>query len=197
MPRKNETRNVLADTEERWISVTGEITAATATNFEKQLEKLSEECRAPVAVFLESPGGDSFACLKMYYLIKHLSEKETPVHTVGIRTVESGTFFLLQAGTRRFATRETRFKFHRATRTYEKKTMNSAELARELHQLGMVDGAQLLLYTRQGHPISKIHELFGRDAKIGTKDALKLNLLDAVIPRDTFSRMRSRVLRER
>ena len=72
--------------------------------------------------------------------------------------------------------------------------MNSAELVKESHQLGIVDGAQLLLYTERGKPASKIYRLFARDAIISAQTALKLNLLDAIIPKGNLREMRARIL---
>lgn len=196
MPREKKTRNVRTSEKERWISITGPITAATATNFEKQLAKLAEESSEPIVVFLESPGGDSYACLKIYQTLVNLPGKPAPIYTVGVKTVQSGTFFILQAGALRFTTQQTRFRFHSAIRTYDNRAMNAVALAEEIRQLSVIDSAQLLLYTRHGRPIRKIQELLTRSACIDVKTALKLNLIDAVISRGSFGEMRAHIVRQ-
>lgn len=191
MPKKTGARNIRVNHAERWIYIQGAITATTAVNFEKQLGKLAKKNSAPVAVFLKSCGGDVFACLKIHQIIVDAVGAQVPVHTVGLTIVRSGAFFILQAGARRFATKKTRFMFHRAIRNYSDSTMNSTALAEELRQLAVVDAAQLLIYIKRGHPSSVIEKLFSRDAEIDTSRARKLNLIDAVVARSSFSKMRA------
>lgn len=70
---------------------------------------------------------------------------------------------------------------------------NHAQTLRAVIRYGekvtVLDAAQLLIYTKRGHPIRKIRELFERDATINTRDAQKLNLIDAVIASGSFSEM--------
>ena len=181
MPKKKlPKRNVRSDRAERRIHINGDITAATATNFEKQLRALAKKDSAPIVVFLNSRGGDFYACLKMYHLIMNLREKQTPVYTAGVDVVQSGAFFILQAGTRRFATKTTTFIFHRAVRQYTL-SMNTEQLTEEFQDLVIIDAAQLLIYTKRGHPIRKIKELFSQDARVSAKEARKLGLVDTII----------------
>mgnify|MGYP001572708732 CR=1 FL=1 len=194
MPRTHKTRNVRTSVRDRWISIQGAITVATATNFEKSLAKLAQKNAEPIVVFLESPGGETFACLAIYFLITNLIKKQTPVYTVGVGTARSGAFFVSQAGVRRFATKATRFLFHRTQRFSNGRIVDSVPTEEELRELATVDIAQLLLYTERGRPARTIQKLFKRGAKIGTKTALKLNLIDAVIPRGSFSNMRSLIV---
>lgn len=184
MPQKKRARNVRVNHAERCIYICGEITAITATNFEKHLSALAKEKSDPITVFLESPGGDVFACLKIYQLIMNLREKKAPVHTAGFGAVESGAFFILQAGARRFATETTTFMFHRSARTYADERMNSSKLAEEANSLARIDAMQLLIYAKRGRPIRKIEELFSRDATITARQAQKLKLVDTIIADD-------------
>lgn len=177
-------RNVRSLRAERRIHINGDITAATATNFEKQLAALAKENNEPILVFLESPGGDTFACLKIYQLIMDLREKGFLVNTAGIGAVESGAFFILQAGARRFTAKTATFLFHRAWRSYTDERMNATDLWKELNNLAVIDAQQLLIFTKRGHPIRKILELFSRDARVNAKEARKLNLVDTIITDD-------------
>src|SRR3989344_124063 len=195
MVRKKKPRNVRPSIAERRVSIEGPISAATATNFEKQLAKLAAHGNSPIVVFFTSHGGDLSACLAIYWLIINLVKKQVPVHTVGVATAQSGAFFLLQAGVRRCATKNTVFRFHRVLRTYHKKVMNSALLEEEVRQLDIIDTALCKVYVKRSRHPRTICGLFMRDARINTKTALKLGLVDAVIPRGSFSRMRADVLR--
>ncbi|MBI2048970.1 MAG: ATP-dependent Clp protease proteolytic subunit [Parcubacteria group bacterium] len=181
MPEKKpRAKNVRANRAKRWLYVQGEITPATATNFEKQLRALAKEGSAPIVVFLNSRGGDVYACLKMYHLIMNLREKQTPVYTAGVNIVQSGAFFILQAGTRRFAMETTTFMFHCAVRHYAE-SMNTARLMEEFQDLAIIDAMQLVIYTKRGRPIRKVKELFSRDETLTAEQARALHLVDAII----------------
>ena len=166
-----------------------------ATNFEKSLAKLAKKNAEPIVVFLESPGGETLACLAIYFLITDLIKKQTPVYTVGVGTAQSGAFFVSQAGVRRFATKDTRFLFHRTKRFSNGRMVDSVQTEEELRELAIVDTAQLLLYTERGRPARTIQKLLKHDGEIGAKTALELNLIDAVIPRGSFPEMRARIMR--
>ena len=197
MPRENEVKQMRTNTRERWISIEGAVTAADATNFEKQLAKLAERSRAPVVVFLNSRGGDALACLRMYFSITDLVEKKRVlIHTACAGVAQSGAFFILQAGARRFATKTATFRFHRVIRIYDGQQMNSVALAKELRELVIIDSIQLLLYTERGCPTRRFKALFKRDAHIDAQTALKLSLLDAIIPEGSFSEMLAHIARE-
>ena len=75
---------------------------------------------------------------------------------------------------------------------------NHAQTLRAVIRYGekvtVLDAVQLLIYTKRGRPIRKIHELFSRDATINTRDAQKLNLIDAVIASGSFSEMQLAVV---
>lgn len=193
MAQRKRARNVRASRAKRWIYLQGEITAATATNFEKHLVAFAKEKSGPITVFLESSGGDTFACLKIYHLIMAYREKNLLVHTAGRGAVKSGAFFILQAGARRFAAETATFMFHRSARTYKDERMNSSDLAEEVNFLNKIDAMQLIIYTKRGRPIRKIEELFSRDATISARQAQKLKLVDVVIADENPSQIRSAV----
>lgn len=180
MAQKNGAKNVRVSRAKRWIYLNGDIAAITATNFAKCLAALVKESNEPIVVFLNSHGGDVFACLKIYHTIAALRDKKILVHTVGVNHVESGAFFILQAGARRCALQTTTFMFHRAVRHYTA-SMNTADLMAEFEDLAIIDSAQFVIYTKRGRPIREIKELFSRDATITAKQARALKLVDEII----------------
>lgn len=180
MPQKKTARNVRVNRAKRWIYLHGDIATITATNFAKHLAALVKENSEPIVVFLNSHGGDFFACLKMYQDIMALRDKKILVHTVGVNHVESGAFFILQAGVRRCALRTATFMFHRAIRHYTA-SMNTEDLMAEFEDLAVIDSAQLVIYTKRGRPIKKIKELFSRDATLTAREAHALKLVDEII----------------
>jgi len=187
-------KNVSYSVSSRRIIIQGEITNITATNFEQALKKIIlDKKRKPIVVFINSRGGDCFACLKIYHLIEEKSE--TPIFTVAFELARSGAFFITEAGRRRFAASRTEFKFHR-TDNKNHRRMNAIDHLQEADVLMLIDAQQLHIFCRRGRPTKEIFDLFRREATLNEKKALKLKLIDGIVKKCSFRCMHQRVLKQ-
>jgi len=97
-------KNVSYDLKKKVIVLTGDITHITAFVFQNIFLAFEKNTTPkPVIVILNSKGGDTYACIKMYHRMRAFRSN---VYTVAHKEVHSGALFLFQAGTKRFITRE-------------------------------------------------------------------------------------------
>ena len=172
-----------------WISIGNQIKNITAIQFEKALCKISrKKIKKPIIVFLDGKmGGDVYACIKIGELMEN---SQTPIFTIATNVVFSGFFYILQAGKKRFATPETKLIFHRVTQYYENVGMNASDMLEGAEALLLLDNMQLSLFFKRGRPLKKIFELFRKEARLTSAQALKFKLIDGIVPKSSLNKMR-------
>lgn len=178
------------DYERRIIWLEGQISSQTALIFESVLKKLNKINHDDIHFFINGPGGDFYACLKMIKLIKS-SQSKFVIVPFGV--VRSGHFFLTQAENckQRLAVTGTKFVFHHAVDIFLRQklsrvTMGQNDYEKRRKILQLIDAAQVVLFCEKGRPIRKIFELFNQEATISTGLAKRINLIDGLFPREKF-----------
>ena len=53
----------------------------------------------------------------------------------------------------------------------------------------LIDAQQFLVFTERGKPVSEIAKLFKRNAQISVQKALKLNLIDGILPKSKIPKI--------
>src|SRR3989344_2266392 len=184
-------KRVVYDIKRRFIFLNGDIRFITFTLVENAVKKLqSHNSKKPINFFINTEGGDFYASLQIYQLLKR-----TPVkfNTIAVDFANSGGFLILEAGDKRFAAgKETTFGFHRAKETHGSIDMlfketnndiNAQILSACLQELLLIDAQQIIIFSEKGRPISKVKSLFLKNTEISAKQALKLNLIDGILPK--------------
>lgn len=182
---------------DRIIWFRGKISSRTAFVFNSILGKLNSLNHGDIIFLICGEGGDFYACLKILHLINFSPSRFV---VIAFEKVRSGCFFLTQAdGCRvRMAVSNTKFIFHQAVDIYLRQDLKKVELSQKYYEesrnrLQQIDAVQLLLFSKRGRPVSKIFDLFNREARLETRLALKLNLIDRVVSREQFLQYKSRV----
>ena len=193
----NKTKGGLSSSiRERRIVISGIISNATMIFCESALKKFAKEgVKKPIVVFVTGPGGDFYACLRIYHLLCSWSILHAPVFTVGFGNfARSGAFLITQAGFVRLVSSKTALRFHRATRDYpEGVTFNSKRHMEEKDLLDIIDGTQCHIFSCRGRPASKIYELFIREKNLSAKQALNLYLVDMVLKGTSIASLQSQI----
>lgn len=180
--------HVICSVDQRFIYIRGKIKAITFVLVKKAFARLiKHNSRRPINFFIESVGGDFYACLRLFNFLRQVNVSIT---TIAVRDVRSGAFFILQAGKKRFAVKGTTLEFHMSVKYILKDVwLNAVELTALAMSLGMIDAQQLLIFSEQGSPVAEIQRLFHRDARISAKRALELNLIDGIIPKSKIPKI--------
>lgn len=182
-------KHVICNTQKRFIYIRGKIEAITFTLVKNSVARLvKRDSKSPINVFLESKGGDFYACLSIFEFLKNL---KLEVFTVAVDHVRSGAFFITQAGKKRFALdKKTTFEFHMSVKDLEKDMrFNAMELTALAITLQSIDAQQMLIFCERGRPVSQIQNLFFKNTRISVKEALKLNLVDGILPKNKIPKI--------
>lgn len=187
---------VVCDIKKRFIFLNGDIRFITFTIIENAIKRLrSHDSKKPINFFITTEGGDFYASFQICQLLRR-----TPIiiNTIAVDFANSGGFLILQAGNKRFSTKETTIGFHRAKETHgsiealfkeNNNDVNSEVLLSRVRELMMIDAQQLLIFGERGRPITKIKELFSKNAEISAKQALELNLIDGILPKNKIPKI--------
>lgn len=177
-------KHVICNLQKRFIYVRGKIRVITFTLVKSSVERLLKcNTKNPINIFIESKGGDFYACLSIYEFLKNL---KPDVFIVAVNHVRSGAFFIIQAGKKRFALdSKTIFEFHMSVKEFRKDILlNAIELTALALTLQSIDAQQLLIFCERGRPISEIQNLFYKNTRISVKKALEFNLIDGIWPKN-------------
>ena len=183
MERKKLPKHVVCDVEKRRIHLNGPIISITPLLIKRAFDKLISISAVPTQLLISSEGGDYYATLKIfYYISKVIDEKKVIVDTVVVDYAASGAALLSQAGKKKFAYEGATIKFHSAIRPFFEKERYNARMHMEAAlKLFRIDAVQLLIFSYDGRPISKIFQLFDEEAEITAEEAKKYKLIDEII----------------
>ncbi|MEK7502983.1 MAG: ATP-dependent Clp protease proteolytic subunit [Patescibacteria group bacterium] len=182
-------KHVICDTQKRFIYIRGKIEAITFTLVKNSVARLvKRDSKSPITVFLESKGGDFYACLSIFELLKNF---KIDVFTVAVDCVRSGAFFITQAGKNRFAVdKKTTFEFHMSVKDIPKDMrFNAIELTALAITLQSIDAQQLLIFCERGRPVSQIQNLFFKNTRISAQMARQLKLIDGILPKSKIPKI--------
>ena len=185
-------KHVICDIHKRFIYISGKIEAITFTLIKSSVARiLKHNQKNPINIFLESKGGDFYACLSIFEFLKN---SKSEIFTVAVNHVCSGAFFILQAGTKRFAfDKKTTFEFHMSEKELIKNLrLNAVGLTALVLTLQTIDAQQLIIFCEHGRPISEIQNLFHENTRISVQKALELNLIDGILPKSKIPKIKPR-----
>lgn len=137
---------------------------------------VEDENPDPIIVYIDSPGGSLNATLS---IIAAIQISKTPVYTVNLGKAWSGGFFLLIAGTKRFALPYSSYLFHEGSSALggdAHKVLQEADFYK--YQLGLLKDITLD-NTNIGENLYEKHRK--DDWWFGNEIALKYNIIDGVM----------------
>lgn len=155
---------------------------------ESILKKMDSKNNKPITFYISGLGGDFYAFLKLHHFIISM---RSPVIFAPFKRVKSGCFYITQSGRSCVSLPGARFEFHHAVDQYltedtKRVIMSQLDYAIRIDKLKLVDAVQILLFTQRGRPISKIADLFAREARIGVTMARQLGLVDGIFDCQQF-----------
>jgi len=177
VPKKG---NIIFFREKREIHLTGQITIETAVWFLKFIVQLNDDSvGVPVTVVLKSGGGDVFASLAIYAILK---ESVAPVRTL-IKKAYSGAFIISQGGQERFITYSGSLEFHETIMAmYKNESGGAKDFLREYIFLSIINKKLYkIVGKRSSISDKKVCKFFEEKRRLNAKEALKYNLVDSII----------------
>lgn len=162
---------------ERIVFVLGQVEDNMANSIVSQLLYLqSEDSKAPINMYINSPGGSVTAGLSIYDTMGIIS---CPIHTYVMGQACSMGAFLLSAGDKRFAMRSSRIMIHQPLGGYQGQAtdieIHTNEMLRLKKYLNQV------LSENTGHSLAHIVNVTERDNFMSAKEALKFGLIDEIV----------------
>lgn len=163
----------------REVYITGIINSEVQYYLTRILTYLAEDSKRPISIILNTPGGLVADGLAIYDLLKTIGLK-TPIHIVATGQCMSMGAIILQAASKRRATRHCAIGLHELHAenigTYSKLEENQVEIRKTQT---LLDG---IITNRTGMTRKKLKGLIKRREAVLTPDeALELNLIDGVI----------------
>ena len=163
------------------IMIKDEITEDTAKVVIDQIRfwntvDMDDNAPDPIVIYIDSPGGSLNATLS---IIAAIQISKTPVYTVNLGKAWSGGFFLLIAGTKRFALPYSSYLFHEGSTALggdAHKALQEADFYK--YQLGLLKDITLD-NTEIGEALYEKHRK--DDWWFGNETALKYNIIDGIM----------------
>ena len=163
--------------EKRIVMLVDEI---TATDYEMLFHKfmacLRDDDKKPINLWIHSPGGDVFATMAIYDLIRNFS---VPINTVGIGVCASGASVLLSAGHKRSIFEHTWVMMHQAFGQVEGDTKTVNSRAGFMNKLEKQFAKIFSKHT--GMTVKEIEDLSNTEKWFTASEALKYKLVDKVV----------------
>lgn len=138
----------------------------------------SEDPRAPVYLYINSPGGVVSAGLAVYDTMNYLN---CPVVTLCLGQAASMGAVLLAAGTPglRFALPSSRIMVHQPSGGYQGQASDIAIHTQEVLRLREI--LNRILAGRSGRPLEEIREMTERDTFFSAQEAARAGIIDRVL----------------
>lgn len=163
--------------EQRVVFLRGALEETTADDLAAQLLALEMDSPAPITLYIDSPGGNTFGMFALYDTIQLL---RAPVHTTCIGMAASAGAFLLATGTgTRSATPNARIMIHQPHGGGGQGTASDIQiLAREFVHLRT--RMEEILADRTGKPVQRLHADMNRDFWLSAGEARDYGLVDEI-----------------
>jgi len=165
--------------EDRVIFLGDAIDSAVANTIIAQLLFLEKaDAKAPITMYVNSPGGHVTAGLAIYDTMQYV---KCPVHTVSMGLSASMGSIILAGGEKgkRFALPHAEIMIHQPLGGAEGQATDIMLAARHIEKTGKILYAILAKHT--GQTIEKIEKDCDRDNFMSAEDALKYGLIDKII----------------
>ena len=165
---------------QRTVVFQGYVSGHTCAELAKSLEYLGSISDEPIKVILNSGGGSVFAGLLAFDTIKKLTTSGIEVTTEARGLAASMGAIIIQAGTRRLATPNTRFLIHEVSSWAWGKTSEMEEEIKEIKKVN--DMLKTIIAERTGKTVDEIEAIWHkRDVWLSATEALEFGLIDEII----------------
>lgn len=135
----------------------------------------------PITLKINSPGGDYFAGVAMYNLLR---AHEAPVTVQVVGVAASAASVIAMAGTKIEMAKNAELMIHKA---WAMAVGNADAMAATKAILDRIDRALAETYAaRTGQPIDKISAMMSAETWMNADEAIKLKFADALLERDAF-----------
>jgi ATP-dependent Clp protease protease subunit len=168
------TMSLGADMDRRMIFLVGEVDEEMLYRFITVFKTMDQE-EGPIAIFLASPGGGLHAGFAIYDTIRTAAN---PVVIQGTGLIMSMASIILQAGTLRFLSPETRVMVHNASLGIEGHLQGVSSAVTDTKYLN--ERMVAIVAERMKRPENYVKELFSNETYYSAKDAVDAGLADAV-----------------
>ena len=182
----------------RFISISGVITWQLADEFFNVLTSFeSLVSRKPLAIYINSEGGDTYAMFKIY---DHIRNSPLFIATIVAGYASSAGFIIFLAGDQRIMFPNAFLGFHATTiyysRDYSEGPAESAESA--FHQNQMFDVMVKIVKDNSNMPEKAIRKYFRILTRVDAQTALKFGLAHQVIspPKKVLPKSWNKILKE-
>jgi len=166
--------------EKRIIVINGELREAMVDKVCKRLIHLGTLNKKKVKIILNSVGGEVYLGLLIYNTIVDLKRSKIPIEIETRGLAASMGCIILQAGSKRLASKYTRFLIHEISTFTFGKTSEVKEAAEETIKLNNM--LREILAERSGKTPEEIEELWHkRDVWMSAKEALAFGLIDKIV----------------
>lgn len=162
----------------REVFCVGEINADTANSLILQMLHLQrQDAKAPITLYLNSPGGETDSGLAIYDVMQSLS---CPVHTVCTGIAASMASVLFIAGKKRKMLAHSRLMIHDPlTRNAGGAALDVNDIAANM--MAMRTTIAGIIASHSGHTTEQILEKTRRDCYFSADEAIAFNLADGIV----------------
>ena len=161
-----------------FIFLDGSITKISAESAIKAIEKIGKRQRR-IYFVINTVGGNFYNAGDIRLILKRFGRRMT---TIVFGKAYSGGLVILQGGSRRIATAKSRFMFHQANFAPPNGSeYNAEDLQRYAAWLTRLNGEQMRIFAQRAEKISRLFELFEKEAEFGTAAARRIGLIDEVV----------------
>jgi len=166
--------------ESRTVFLTCEIALHSVERTTKELTYVSLISKEPIKVVLNSVGGDVYAGLLIHDTIRRLVHQGIEVEVEARGLAASMGCIILQAGSKRTASKATRLMFHEISTWTFGEVTKVEDRAEELRKLN--DSLRDIIARRTGQKKETIDELCKKkDTWFSAEEALEFGLVDEII----------------
>ncbi len=164
---------------ERIIRLDGEVNGAMASVVQASLQYLNSQSKdKEIHMIINSPGGSVLDGLAIYDTMREI---EAPIHTRGYGLMASMGSLLLVAGDKRFAAKNSSIMIHQVS-AGTKGTFHDMEIGNE-NTLRLYKQLVDIYVAHTGVEEEYWYDqLLDRDNWLSPKEAMKLNIIDEIIP---------------
>jgi ATP-dependent Clp protease protease subunit len=168
------TLSVGADIERRMMFLVGVVDDDMLYRFITAF-KVLDQTDGPIAIFMSSVGGSMYAGAAIYDTIR---TAHNPVVIQGTGPIMSMATVILQAGTVRFLTPETRFMIHNASMSTEGHLQSVSSSVRDVEFMN--ERYATILSERSKHSLPVIKEWLSKETYMTAQEAIDRGFADAV-----------------
>jgi ATP-dependent Clp protease protease subunit len=165
----------------RVVLLAGEIDLEIATDTTRELMyvSLTNGCSLPITVVLNSVGGEVYAGLLIYNTINDIKRKGVTINVEVRGLAASMGCIILQAGSKRLASKATRFLIHEVATWEWGKVSEMEDKVTEIRQVNNL--LRDIIAERSGKPKEEIDRLWTKkDVWYSAQEAKEFGLIDEI-----------------